>query len=102
MKKIILLTLILVSGLLLTVACSGGGHSGYGKDNELIYELKVNKDGGIDAKSFSGITVSADKDTFANNNITVYLTEEKSTTGETAYSRLLPNVTVFGLLLVME
>lgn len=83
MKKVILLSFILISGLLLTVACGGGGgHSGYGKKDEPVYELKVNKEGGIDAKTFSGITVSADKDTFANNqNITVYLTEEKDIAG---------------------
>ena len=82
MKKIILLALILFSCLFFFVACSGGGHNGYGKDDEIVYELKVNKDGGIDAKTFSGITVSADKDTFANNQyITVYLTEEKDIAG---------------------
>lgn len=82
MKKIILFTFILFSCLLFIVACSGGGHNGYGKDDEIVYELKVNKDGGIDAKTFSGITVSADKDTFNNNkDITLYITEEKETTG---------------------
>ncbi len=85
MKKLLLLAMVFISVLMIVAGCSGGGsHNGYGKDQEpeVIYEVKVNENGGITAVTHSAITISADSETFAGNkDITVYITEIKEPSG---------------------